>query len=257
MLGGAKRIVVKVGTSNLVNSRDRLDPAKVGKVVREVMSLRTEGREVILVSSGAIGAGVGRLNLPRWPSKLVELQAAAAVGQGILMQVYERHFGDYGQPISQVLLTMDDFTDQRRYRNLRNTLETLLSWGVVPIVNENDTVAVEEIKVGDNDQLAAYVAIGIDADLLIIMTDVDGLYTIDPKRGRGELLRTVDVFDGDIDRLAGSASKGFGGMATKIKAARMVGERGIPTVIVNGEERDVLKRVLAGEGLGTLFKPRR
>ena len=251
---GVKRVVVKVGTSSLTNRNSRLEPLKVRKVVREVMDLRRSGKEVLLVTSGAIGAGVGKMEMKGRPKELSLLQAAAAVGQGILMRVYERYFGRYGQPIAQLLLTKEDFTHPERSRNLRNTLQVLLRWGVVPVVNENDSVAVEEIKFGDNDLLSAHLAILSRADLLILLSDVNGLYTGDPKRERGvKLLREVREFTPQLERLGGK--KGFGGMRTKLQAAKMACSAGIPAVVARAGERRVLKRLLEGEEIGTLFLP--
>lgn len=252
-----RRVVVKVGTSNLTDERSRLDRDKVKKLVDEAMKLRRRGVEAIIVSSGAIGAGIGRLGLERRPKDMPSLQASAAVGQGILMQVYSEHFGSYGQPTAQMLLTREDFTDPRRYRNFRNTATTLLRWGVVPIVNENDSVEVEEIRLGDNDTLSALVAVGIRADLLIILSDVDGLYTGDPRKdARAELIEIVEKVTPKIERIAGKASpRGFGGMLTKVRAAKIASEAGIAVVIANGWEENVLERVIAGERLGTIFLP--
>ena len=257
-LAETRRVVVKVGTSNLTDKDSRLDSNKIEKIVDEIMGLRKEGRDVILITSGAIGAGVGRMNLQGRPRQMPLLQAAAAVGQAILMQVYERDFAAYGQPIAQVLLTREDFGSEDRRKNLRNTIDTLLSWKVVPIINENDTVAVEEIKVSDNDLLSALVATNVNADLLLILSDVDGLYTGDPKgNAKRTLIRTVSDVNSDVEEIAGEATSGFGGMHTKIRAAKVVGERGIPCVVANGSERNVMKRVLAGEEIGTLFLPKR
>ncbi len=251
-----KRVVVKVGTSSLTTKDSRLDPRKVRKVVAEVMDLRREGKEVLLVTSGAIGAGVGRMGMKGRPEELSLLQAAAAVGQGILMRVYERYFDRYGQPIAQLLLTKEDFTHPERSKNLKNTLRVLLQWGVVPVVNENDSVAVEEIKFGDNDLLSAHLAVLARADLLILLSDVDGLYTGDPKREKGvRLVREVREFTPELERMGGMGAGGFGGMKTKIQAAKMACSRGIPVVVARAGERRVLKRLLKGEEIGTLFLP--
>ncbi|HID61075.1 MAG TPA: glutamate 5-kinase [Hadesarchaea archaeon] len=254
----AKRIVVKVGTKILANAWSRLDPSKVGKLVEETMKLRARGKEIIIVSSGAIGAGVGRLNLKSRPKEMPSLQATAAVGQGILMQMYSKYFGDYEQPVAQMLLTGEDFTDPRRYHNFKNTLAALLRWGVIPIVNENDSVEVEEIRLGDNDTLSAHVAVGSGADLLVILSDVGGLYRgYHGKKKRGELVRTVERVTSKVERLATSNFRGFGGMLTKIRAAKMTTKAGIPVVLANGKEKNVLERVVAGEETGTLFLPER
>ena len=251
----AKRIVVKIGTSSLTDEGYRLDSKKVQKFVRDAMELRKSGGEVVIVTSGAIGAGVGRLALKERPGEMGMLQATAAVGQGILMQVYEKYFSKYKQPVAQMLLTSEDFLNPIRQKNFQSTLNILLKWGVVPIVNENDSVAVEEIRVGDNDMLSALVATSARADLLILLSDVDGLYTSDPNKDKSaSLISEVGCVTPDIEKLAGKASsRGSGGMATKVRAARIACESGIPVVIAKSDERDVLKRVLAGEDLGTIF----
>jgi len=254
----AKRVVVKIGTSSLTDVRSRLDPKKVQKFVREAMELRRSGKEVLIVTSGAIGAGVGRLELEKRPREMGMLQAAAAVGQGILMQVYEKYFSEYGQPVAQMLLTREDFLNPVRQRNFENTLNILLRWGVVPIINENDSVAVEEIRVGDNDMLSAFVATSAGADLLMLLSDVDGLYTSDPNKDKSaRLIKEVERITPEIEKLAGKASpRGFGGMVSKVQAAKIACEFGIPVIIAKSDERDVLKRVLAGEEIGTIFSTR-
>jgi glutamate 5-kinase len=256
-LRGAKKILVKVGTSNLTDDQSRLDPRKVEKLVDEVVELLQDGRDVVLVTSGAIGAGVGQLKLQNRPADMPYQQAAAAVGQSILMSTYGFHFARHDRTIAQVLLTREDFTDPRRFQNVKNTLSALKEWNVLPIVNENDTVAVEEIRFGDNDNLAALVGVGIGVDLIVFLSDVDGLYTQDPNKSiTAQLLKTVTEVNSDIEKLAGKASRGFGGMVTKIQAARKALEAGIPLVIVNGTEQGVLKRVLSGEEIGTMFVPK-
>lgn len=256
-LSRANRLVIKAGTSSLTDENLRLDVRKIAKLVSELISLKREGKDLILVSSGAIGAGIGRMKLSNRPESMPELQAAAAIGQGILMQTYEFFFDNYEQPIAQLLLTKEDFSDSVRYSNLSSTLETLLSWGVIPVINENDTVATEEIKVGDNDTLAAYVAIGVDAELLIILTDVDGLYKGNPsENSESEMIEVVEEVTPEIEAWASRDGKGFGGMYTKVQAAKMLAAKGIPSIIANGMEPDVLRKILEG-GIGTLFVPRR
>lgn len=254
-LSKSKRVVVKVGTSSLTDSKSRLDSRKVGKLVSELMSLRSLGKEVVLVSSGAIGAAVGYLNLDCRPRDMPKLQALAAIGQNILMREYEKYFSKHKQTIAQVLLTREDFFNRKRYLNARNTFSTLLKLDTVPIVNENDTIAVEEIGFGDNDSLSALVASSIDADLLIVLSDVKGLYTRDPRRNKKtEFISQVTDITSDLEKLAGSgSSKGRGGMATKLQAARIMCNSGIPMVLVDGSEKDVLKRVVTGEEMGTIF----
>ena len=249
----AKRVVVKIGTRSLTTN-GKLDARKVSKFVREVMSLRSSGREVLVVSSGAIGAGMGRLGIHERPRKLSELQAVAAVGQSLLMQTYERFFARWKQPVAQMLLSAEDFTNDVRYRNFKNTHATLLRWGVVPIINENDTVATEEIMLGDNDLLSAYVAKGAKADLLIILSDVDGVFV--RTRAGKQYLSLVERVTPQLERMAFRTSKRFGGMFTKIQAARMASEAGIAVVIANSQREDVLKSVISGKEIGTLFLPR-
>jgi len=253
----AKRIVVKVGTSNLTDRSYRLDPRKVEKLAKEIAELKKQSREIILVTSGAIGAGIGKLDLKQRPRDIKVLQATAAVGQNILMSTYDRYFGKYEQTIAQLLLTHEDFFDRKRYLNLRNTLITLLKSGVIPIINENDTVVVDEIKLGDNDNLSALVASNLDADLLIILTDIDGLYTYDPKRSKkAEFISAVDEITPEIERIASARGKtGVGGMKTKIQAAKVTMKAGIPMVIANGNEENILARIIAGERIGTIFLP--
>ncbi len=250
-------IIIKAGTSSLTDEDSKLDVGKIAKLVAEVMSQKRLGRTVILVSSGAIGAGMGKMGMRKRPETMPQLQAAAAVGQGLLMQTYEFFFSNYEQPVAQLLLTKNDFTNPERYQNLRMTLKALLEWGVVPIVNENDTVATEEIKVGDNDTLAAHLALGIDAELLVILTDVDGLYTGNPRESQENVLvRVVKEITDEVESWASKAGTGFGGMYTKVQAAKRLAENGIYTVIVNGAESDAIKKAMNGT-VGTLFLPRR
>lgn len=252
----SRRIVVKIGTKSLTDENRRLDEKKIEKFVNDVMKLKNSGREVLIVSSGAIGAGMGKMGMTGKPRKLSALQATAAIGQGILMQTYEKFFDRHKQVIAQILLSAEDFVDPERYKNFRNTATTLLKWGVIPIINENDTVATEEIKVGDNDLLSAYVAKGVKADLLILLSDVDGVYLGDPKKPESEMLRIVERVTPRIERAVLKSSRGFGGMFTKVMAARIATEAGIATVIANSREKDVLARILNGEEIGTLFLPR-
>jgi len=256
MLRKAQRIVVKIGTKSLTNERSKLDERKVAKFVKDIMALRKRDKEVLVVTSGAVGAGIGRLELKERPKHVPSLQAAASVGQGILMQVYEKNFSRYDQPIAQMLLSAEDFSNQARYQNFKSTLSALLKWGVIPIINENDTVAVEEIRVGDNDLLSAYVAKGVKADLIVLLSDVDGLYTGHPSKSASKLLKTVERVTPKIERMARSCSRGFGGILTKVQAARMASEAGISVVIANSRTENVLGRILNGEDIGTLFLSR-
>ncbi|MFP3951552.1 MAG: glutamate 5-kinase [Candidatus Bathyarchaeia archaeon] len=250
------KVVVKAGTSSLTDANSKIDMGKIGKLVSEIMRLKQMGKTPILVSSGAIGAGMGKLNISKRPELMRELQASAAIGQGLLMQTYEFFFNSYEQPIAQLLLTKDDFTYPARNRNLKNTLETLLKWDVIPIINENDSVATDEIKVGDNDTLAAYVAIGLDADLLIILTDVDGLYKRDENGVmEKEMVGIVEEVTSEVEGWASKEGKGFGGMYTKVQAAKLLAEEGIPTIVTNCAESNILVKIFE-EPVGTLFLPR-
>lgn len=258
-LSRVRRLVVKVGSGLITEAGQGPDGKRIAALAADLAAAVGERREVALVSSGAIVTGMARLGLPARPRSIPEKQAAAAVGQSALMWHYEQAFKKHGLKVGQVLLTGQDVGDRGRYLNARNTLLALLDFGVLPIVNENDTVAVDEIKVGDNDNLAALVAHLIDADLLILLTDVDGLYTGDPRRDpSARRLDTVEVVNEDIRRLvfdeAGAVS--VGGMATKLEAAQKAGASGIPMVIANGREPAVVERLLKGELLGTYFQPR-
>lgn len=254
-----KRIVVKVGTSNLTDEKSRLDLKKIKKLAREVNALKKHGKDVVLVTSGAIGAGIGKMNLKQRPRDIPLLQATAAVGQNILMRAYESCFREYRITVAQVLLTREDFFDRKRYLNARNTFLTLLELGVLPIVNENDTIAVDEIKFGDNDNLSAMVACSIDADLLVLLSDIDGLYTWDPRKSKkAELIKEVREITPEIEALAGKpTSKGLGGMVTKIQAAKITSNSGIVMAIVDGREKDILQKIiLKGAESGTVFLPK-
>ena len=258
-LSRIRRLVVKVGSGLITAPGQGPDSRRIAALAADIATVAGERREVALVTSGAIVTGMARLGLPARPRSIPEKQAAAAVGQSALMWHYEQAFKKHGLSVGQVLLTAQDVGDRGRYLNARNTLLALLDFGVLPIVNENDTVAVDEIKVGDNDNLAALVAHLIDADLLILLTDVDGLYTGDPRRDpSARRLDTVEAVNEDIRRLvfdaAGAVS--VGGMATKLEAAQKAGASGIPMVIASGREAGVVGRLLKGEMLGTYFQPR-
>lgn len=221
--------------------------------------LANEGREVILVTSGAIGAGASRLGLPQRPQTIPEKQAVAAVGQGLLMQAYEKLFAEYGRVVAQILLTRADVTARDRFLNCRHTLLTLFRFEVVPVVNENDTVAVEELHFGDNDTLAALVASLVGADVVILLSDVPGLFAADPRvHPSAPLLDIVSEITPELERAAGGPGSTFGrgGMATKLQAARVAMRAGIPLILADGERPDVLQQALAGEPVGTLFWPR-
>ena len=254
----ARRIVVKIGSQLVTAPGIGPDPDRIERLAADVAAVRRD-REVALVSSGAIATGMARLALPERPRSIPEKQAAAAVGQSALMWQYEIAFKRHGLAVGQVLLTAHDIGDRTRYLNARNTLLALLAFGVVPIVNENDTVAVDEIKVGDNDNLSALVASLIEADLLVLLTDVEGLYTADPSRATDAT--KIDVVDGitdDILAMAGGHHDdvSVGGMATKLQAAQKAAASGVPMVIASGREPGVLARILSGETVGTCFLPK-
>jgi glutamate 5-kinase len=257
-LGRIRRLVVKVGSGLVTTRQVGVDQQRIDALAADVAAARHD-REVVLVTSGAIVSGMARLGLAERPRTIPEKQAAAAVGQSALMWHYEAAFKRHQVLVGQVLLTAQDISDRARYLNARNTLRTLLELSVLPIVNENDTVAVDEIKVGDNDNLSALVASLIDADLLVLLTDVDGLYTADPAVvADAAKLDTVEAITDDILRLVWDRSEqvSVGGMATKLEAAQKAAASGIPMVIANGRDRGVLGSVLAGESVGTYFAPR-
>ena len=256
--GRVRRLVVKVGTGLVTEPGAGASPTRIGALARDIAAVR-EGRRIVLVTSGAIATGMARLRLTERPRSIPEKQAAAAVGQSALMERYEAAFAQHGVHVGQVLLTAQDISDRARYLNAKNTLLALLRFGVIPIVNENDTVAVEEIKVGDNDNLSALVASLIDADLLVLLTDVDGLYSADPTVDAGaRKLERVEAITDEITKLARHRADGVsvGGMATKLQAARKAAASGVPMVIASGREPGVLARILAGESVGTYFAPR-
>ncbi|HSM98073.1 MAG TPA: glutamate 5-kinase, partial [Gallionella sp.] len=256
VLTSCKRIVVKVGSSLVTNQGAGLDLDALGNWARQIAALAADGREVVLVSSGAIAEGMQRLGWKKRPASIHDLQAAAAVGQMGLVQAYESCFRRHDLHAAQVLLTHADLADRERYLNARTTLTTLLSLRVIPIINENDTVVTDEIKFGDNDTLGALVTNLIEADVLIILTDQDGLYTADPRKDAGAtLVKEAKAGDANLESMAGGAGShiGRGGMITKILAAKRAARSGAHTVIASGHERDVLLRLLRGESIGTLL----
>jgi len=251
----AKRAVVKVG-SNVLTEDNGLNLKAMRSIARQICKLIDNGLEVILVSSGAMASGVRKMGLAKRPDELPKRQAVAAIGQAGLMMEYEKAFGRYSQKVAQILLTSEDLSSRKRYLNARNTLNTLLSWKVVPIVNENDTVWVEEIKLGDNDNLAAMITLLMDADVLINLTDIDGLYTLDPRvYPQAELITRVTRITKDTERYAGDipGALGTGGMISKIKAARKVNSAGVPMVIARGDKPNILLKLFAGQKHGTFF----
>ena len=255
-LGDIKRVVIKVGTTTLTHETGLLNLERIEILVRQIANLHNNGYEVMLVTSGAIGAGMGKLNLKNRPKTLPEKQAVAAVGQVALIHLYQKIFAEYGKNVGQLLLTASDINERNRYLNGRNTCFALFNAGVIPIVNENDAIAVEEIKVGDNDTLSAFVATLIDADLLIILSDIDGLYNSNPKENpEAKLLPLITTLNEEIKAMAGDSNSKFGtgGMATKIKAAEIALNSGVNMVIAQGENPENLIKIVKGEDIGTLF----
>ena len=250
------KLVVKVGTSTLAHSTGKLNIRRVKSLCETLSDLKNEGHELVLVSSGAIGMGVGKLGLAARPTDIPTKQAAAAVGQCELMYTYDKLFSEYGHTVGQVLLTGADFTHEERLENLKNTMERLLALGALPIINENDTIATDEIKVGDNDTLSALVASSLHADLLVILSDIDGLYTADPHKDKNAVrIERVRELTPEIMALGGGegSSLGTGGMRTKLHAAEICMAAGVDTVIASGEDPTILYKLVAGESVGTLF----
>ena len=256
----ARRVVIKIGSAVLTSSGGGLDQKRIEQLVGEIVSLMGERREVVLVSSGAIAAGLAKLGLKKTKGMPLPLkQAAAAVGQSGLMWMYEKTFGAHGKKVAQVLLTREDLSNRNRFLNARNTLHTLLEYGVIPIINENDTVAVDEIKFGDNDNLSGMVVQLTDADLLVILSDIDGLYTADPRiHPDARFIPVVEKITAELERGAGDALSGvgMGGMRSKLMAAKKVGAYGVTTVILNGKKNGMLAALFEGRETGTLFLPR-
>ncbi len=260
LFGKKSRVVIKVGSAVLATSDSGLNQSRIERLAAEITQLLDHGHEVVLVSSGAIAAGLGKLGLVKKKGMPLSLkQAAAAVGQSSLMWMYKKTFNAHGRKVAQVLLTREDLSNRTRFLNARNTLQTLLDYGVVPIINENDTVSVDEIKFGDNDNLSGMVLHLADADLLVILSDIDGLYTADPKLDTSaELIPVVEKITADLERAAGDAQSlvGTGGMRSKIMTAKKVAEYGAAMAIINGKKNGVLQALFKGREVGTLFLPR-
>ena len=250
------RIVIKVGTSTLTHGTGRLNIRRVEELCQVLSDIKNAGHEIVLVSSGAIGMGVGKLRLRERPQDMPSKQAAAAVGQCELMYVYDKLFSEYNHTAAQILLTGEDMRDETRHRNFANTMLRLLAWDAIPVINENDTVATDEIAVGDNDTLSALVAVSVRADPLIVLSDINGLYTADPRvHPEAELIPEVrELTDAVLAAAGGSGSAlGTGGMATKLAAARLCMEAGTDMLILNGAKPAVLYDVIEGKPLGTRF----
>ncbi len=251
-----RRIVVKVGSSTLTRESGKLNYHRIERLVMEIADLANQGRQMALVSSGAVSAGMGTLALKQRPKTMREKQAVAAVGQGVLMHTYEKMFREYGQTVGQVLLTRMDAQERKKFINSRNTLMAMLDMGVIPIINENDVVAIDEFKIGDNDTLSAMVSSIIEADLLIILSDVDGLYTANPQtHADARFIHVVPELDRHYYDIAGGAgsSIGTGGMQTKIQAAAIATSSGVDMIIASGSEDGILRRICQGEDVGTWF----
>lgn len=251
----ADRVVVKAGTNSLTDADSKLDDGKVKKIVDDIEDLLGRGTEVLFVSSGAIGAGKGHVDVPN--ETIENRQAASTVGQSHLMRRYTESFERHDRKVAQILLTQEDLDDPERFTNFHNTIETLLDWGVVPIMNENDAVATAEIKIGDNDMISASVAIGVDADLLVTLTDVGGVYTANPETDPdAELIEAVGRNYDEVHRLVETSSESeFGGIQTKVEGAREVNEHGIPAIITQSTTEDVLEKIAEGEPVGSIFVP--
>ena len=256
----ARRIVIKVGTSTLAHAESgKLNLYRIEHLVREIADLHNAGKEIIFVSSGAIAAGMNKLGIRVKPQTIPENQALAAVGQGVLMHIYEKFFAEYGQTIGQMLLTKENAADEHARENSRNALSAILDMGAIPVINENDAVGVDEIRIGDNDNLSAIVAAMVDAEALIILSDIDGLYDGNPKLDTtARLIDEVAAIDAEIERMAGGVGTklGTGGMFTKIQAAKFATANGVTMLIVNGSKGGNIRRALNGEVVGTIF-PRR
>ncbi len=254
------RMVIKVGSSTLTHSTGRLNIRRTEELCRGLNDLANAGHEAVLVSSGAVAMGVGKLPLKERPADIPTKQAAAAVGQCELMYVYDKLFSEYGHTVAQILITGDDFSHPDRHANFTNTLNRLLALGALPIMNENDTVATEEIKVGDNDTLSALVAKSVGADLLVLLSDIDGLYTADPRvDSSAELIPLVEELNDAIEALGGQAGSGFGtgGMKTKLAAAKIVLAAGCSMIIANGARPSALYDIAAGRPVGTEFRAKK
>ncbi len=254
------RIVIKLGTSTLAHKTGRLNIRRVEELCKVISDLKNAGNEIIMVSSGAIGMGVGKLVLAERPQDIPTKQAAAAVGQCELMYTYDKLFSEYNHTVAQILITGEDVEHEDRCKNFENTMRRLLELGAIPIINENDSIATHEIEIGDNDTLGAIVATTLNADLLIILSDIDGLYTSDPRKNKDAvLLHTVNKITPEIEKMTGGAGStlGTGGMQTKINAAKIANQKGVDMVIANGSDPDILYDIVEGKDVGTIFLARK
>lgn len=252
-----KRLVIKIGSNIIASAKEGLNIRRLSAITKDISALVDRGFEPVIVSSGAVAAGLRKLGLKEKPKDIRLKQASAAIGQSSLMWAYEHSLARYGKKVAQVLLTRDDIADRIRYINAKNTLLTLISHGIIPVINENDPIAIDEIKFGDNDLLAALVAGLVEAGMLIILSDVDGLYTKDPKYKDAKLIETVEEVTPEIEDMAGKSTSivGTGGMYSKVLSAKQANSYGIPVVIINGKRDGLIQRVIDGERIGTYFKP--
>ncbi len=250
------RIVIKLGTSTLAHKTGRLNIRRVEELCKVISDLKNAGNEIIMVSSGAIGMGVGKLSLSERPTDIPTKQAAAAVGQCELMYTYDKLFSEYNHTVAQILITGEDIEHKDRCLNFENTMKRLLELGAIPIINENDSIATNEIVIGDNDTLGAIVATTLNADLLIILSDIDGLFTADPRKNKDAvMLHRVEEITPEIEAMIGGAgtSLGTGGMQTKINAAKIANSKGVDMIIANGKDPDILYDIVDGKDIGTRF----
>ena len=257
LLKPVRRFVIKAG-SGILTGKDGLNRTVINNLTDDICALKAKGFEIILVSSGAIAAGIRKVGYSRRPEAISEKQAMAAVGQSSLMISYEKAFGRHGYTVAQILITSDDLNNRRRYLNARNTIFKLLSWDIIPVINENDTVVIDEIKFGDNDNLSAMVANMTESNLLINLTDIDGLFDDDPRKNKdAKLIPVIEKIGNSIFQFANSTpgALGTGGMASKITAAKKATLKGIPVVIANGREKNIIRKIIRGEDTGTLFTP--
>lgn len=258
IISAVKRVIVKIGSSVLTDRKGNLSESVFDLLAGDISEIKSKNIEVIIVTSGAIASGMKKLKLNKKPTEISMKQAIAACGQSTLIWHYERAFSAFGRDVAQILITHDGLTDRKRFLNARKTLTTLLNMGIIPIINENDTVAVEEIMLGDNDNLAAHVTSLVEADLLILLTDIEGLYSKDPRNNKdAEFISLIDQIGEEIESIAGDTlgSTTTGGMKTKIQAARTAAAFGVPTIIANGKSEGVLKDIFEGKDVGTLFLP--
>ena len=259
ILDSAKKIVIKIGTKVLTTEDGKLDENKVEKLVKDISLLKKRKKEIVIVTSGAIGAGMGKLCVLERPKDIPQKQALAAIGQSKLMHVYEKYFQEEGICVGQMLLTQDDLSDLKRFQNAGNTLHNLINYNAIPIINENDTIAVEEIKLGDNDNLSAQVVNLVKADLLLILTNTDGLFTADPRKDKNaKLISIVEKIDEKIEKLAGENIDeiSVGGMQTKIQAAKEAVKSGAGVIIANGNKNEIISHIFSYDEEGTFFLPK-